>query len=571
MHRPPAFRRRLGPSLESVLSSGSVQMQVSRALRAITQKLQRVPRGLSSVARHGKAPVPERVGALHVPQGQRVSAVVCAVPGRPPSTAPSAILIRVLDRTARRCRTGTCTMHGRIETGKAPQAVRMAEGLIGNAPPSVTLMTRGDSRDGRLSFFVYTGTHADCSGRTDSVIIIGAGLGRGGSPDDGDVLEREPVPGGRAGLLETDEAPLRHRADHARPDRRRASTASASGWRTGSTWSRSTPLYRAFYPDGSTLDVHADPAAMADEIARVCGPAEAAGYRRYVDFVPELYRYEMRDFIDRNIDSPLDLLTPEPGPARRRSAASAGWRPRSRSTSRTRGPSGCSRSRRCTPGSRRTTRSRSTRSSPTWTRWPGVFFPKGGMHAVPRALAGAAEKHGVDIRYGTEVTRVETRGGRAPWRCTPPTASGSPCDVVVLNPDLPVAYRELLGREPRSVRRLTYSPSCFLLLAGSTATYTQTAHHNIPFGHAWTRGVRRDHRRPADERPVVPGHQPDARPTRRWRRTAADLLRAVPDAEPRRPASTGAVDGTALPRRGGARRWRRAATSASATASRSST
>ena len=28
----------------------------------------------------------------------------------------------------------------------------------------------------------------------------------------------------------------------------------------------------------------------------------------------------------------------------------------------------------------------------------GVFFPRGGMHAVPRALAGAAEKHGVELR-----------------------------------------------------------------------------------------------------------------------------------------------------------------------------
>jgi phytoene desaturase len=55
----------------------------------------------------------------------------------------------------------------------------------------------------------------------------------------------------------------------------------------------------------------------------------------------------------------------------------------------------------------------------------------------------------------------------------------------VLNPDLPVAYRDLLGREPWSVRRLTYSPSCFLLLAGSSATYSKIAHHNIHFGRSW--------------------------------------------------------------------------------------
>ncbi|MFZ0324823.1 MAG: FAD-dependent oxidoreductase, partial [Actinomycetes bacterium] len=58
-------------------------------------------------------------------------------------------------------------------------------------------------------------------------------------------------------------------------------------------------------------------------------------------------------------------------------------------------------------------------------------------------------------------------------------------DVVVLNPDLPVAYRDLLGREPWNVRRLKYSPSCYLMLVGSSAQYTRLAHHNIHFGRAW--------------------------------------------------------------------------------------
>ena len=119
----------------------------------------------------------------------------------------------------------------------------------------------------------------------------------------------------------------------------------------------------------------------------------------------------------------------------------------------------------------------------------GVYFPKGGMHAVPRALAGAAEKHGVQLRYGTSVSRVLVEHGRA---VGVETADGEriPADVVVLNPDLPVAYRELLPPEatPRRVRSQDYSPSCFLLLAGSTQEYSQIAHHNIHFGKAW-RGV----------------------------------------------------------------------------------
>jgi phytoene desaturase len=62
--------------------------------------------------------------------------------------------------------------------------------------------------------------------------------------------------------------------------------------------------------------------------------------------------------------------------------------------------------------------------------------------------------------------------------------------VVVLSPDLPVAYRDLLGLQPRRLRRLRYSPSCLLLLAGSTATYAGSAHHNLHFGRAWSEVFR---------------------------------------------------------------------------------
>ena len=73
----------------------------------------------------------------------------------------------------------------------------------------------------------------------------------------------------------------------------------------------------------------------------------------------------------------------------------------------------------------------------------GVYFPMGGMHAVPRALAGAAAKHGVQFRYGTEVAGVEIRAGRARGvRTTDGELIAA--DVVVMNADLPVAYERLL-------------------------------------------------------------------------------------------------------------------------------
>ncbi|HEY4898211.1 MAG TPA: phytoene desaturase family protein, partial [Candidatus Nanopelagicaceae bacterium] len=114
----------------------------------------------------------------------------------------------------------------------------------------------------------------------------------------------------------------------------------------------------------------------------------------------------------------------------------------------------------------------------------GVFFPKGGMHAVPRALAGAAAKHGVVFRYSTSVVEIEKKNGRATAIITD-TGERIECDALVLNPDLPVAYRELLGNTPRKVKNLKYSPSCVTLLVGTSMKYDHLAHHNIHFGQSW--------------------------------------------------------------------------------------
>ena len=348
----------------------------------------------------------------------------------------------------------------------------------------------------RLAQRAVPGRPRAVSGPTDHVVVVGAGLAGlsaamrlAGAGRRVTVLEREPVPGGRAGLVRTATADGEYRFDTGptvltMPDLI-ADCFDALGEEMGDWLELEpvTPLYRARFADASVLDVHADPEAMAEEIAAVIGPGEAAGYRRYVDFVTKLYRYEMKDFIDRNIDTPLDLLTPNLA----RLAAVGGFR-------------------RLAPkveqflSDPRTQRVFSFQSlyagvAPQdamalyaviayMDSVAGVFFPRGGMHAVPRAMAAAAEKHGVELRYGCTVERVEHSGGRATAVVTE-DGERIACDAVVLNPDLPVAYRDLLGVEPRRLRRLDYSPSCYLMLAGSAISYPDTAHHTILFGNAW--------------------------------------------------------------------------------------
>ncbi|WP_213013937.1 phytoene desaturase family protein [Paractinoplanes toevensis] len=330
------------------------------------------------------------------------------------------------------------------------------------------------------------------TGPTARVVIVGAGLGGlacalhlAAAGRQVTVVERESVPGGRAGRLslqgyEFDTGPTVLTMPSLIEEPLAAVGEKLSDWLELSPLD---PAYRAYYPDGSTLDVHTDTLAMAAEISRVCGPREADGYLRFVDFARKLWELERDHFIGRNLDTPLDLVNLN----LLKLLGMGGFRHlHPKIASFFRDP--------------RTQRIFSFQAMYAGLAphdalaiyaviayldsVAGVYFPKGGMHAVPKALAGAAEKHGVSFRYDTTVTSVEISNGRATGVIT---ADGDriPADVVVLNPDLPIAKRDLLP--PQRQRRLRYSPSCVVLHIGSKQAYGKIAHHNIHFGRHWKR------------------------------------------------------------------------------------
>ena len=136
-------------------------------------------------------------------------------------------------------------------------------------------------------------------GRTDDVVIIGAGLGGlsaalrlTGAGRRVTVLERAAEPGGRAGVLRTggyrfDTGPTVLTMPELIDE--------ALSWVGERLTDRLellplAPAYRANFADGSTIDVHTDPARMEQEIAEVVSDADAAGYRRLVAFLQRLYR-----------------------------------------------------------------------------------------------------------------------------------------------------------------------------------------------------------------------------------------------------------------------------------------
>jgi len=331
-------------------------------------------------------------------------------------------------------------------------------------------------------------------GSTESIVVVGAGLGGlsaalhlAGAGRHVTVVEREAVVGGRAGLIRDhgyhfDTGPTVLTMPELVDEALAAVGERREDWLT---LHRLDPAYRARFADGSTIDVHTDVDAMADEIAMTCSPADAAGYRRFVEFLRALYDIEMPHFIARNLDTPVQLL----GAPLVSLLARGGFR-------------------RLAPKVAQFFQDERLRRLFSFQAMyaglapadalaiyavitymdcvRGVYSPQGGMHEVPRALAGAARAHGVQFRMNTTVSRIEVTGGRATAVIT---ADGDrlPADVVVANADLPTVYADLLppGYTPRRVKRLTYSPSAVVLHAGSSSTYDGLAHHTIDFGNAW--------------------------------------------------------------------------------------
>jgi phytoene desaturase len=331
-------------------------------------------------------------------------------------------------------------------------------------------------------------------GRTDRVVVVGAGLAGlaaalrlRGAGREVTVVERLPGPGGRAGRLERggyvlDTGPSVFTAPELVAD-----TLAAVGEKLEDRLTL-VPLatsYRALFADGTALDVAADPEAFAAEVERLCGATEAAALRRYLGELAALYRLQLTAFIDRNLDSPLDLLRPELLALARRGGFGRLHRHVARRFA-------DDRLRRLFSFQALYAGVSPFRAIAAYAViaqldiGAGVRHPVGGISAVPAALAAAAADAGVEFRHATAVERVDVAGTRA----TGVVLAGGDrlsADAVVVTAD---RAGDLVPGLPRR-RRAVYSPSCVALHLGVRAGLPGQAHHTISFGAAW-KGVFRE-------------------------------------------------------------------------------
>ncbi len=345
------------------------------------------------------------------------------------------------------------------------------------------------------------------------VAVVGAGLGGlaatchlAGRGHEVVVFEREPVPGGVAGMIEGNG----YRVDTGPAVLTMLGILEATFNAVGATLDDHLtvqpldPMYRACFADGSELRVRAGVDAMTTEIEQFAGPKGADGFRRFTMWLRDLYDAEFEPFINRNFDSPLDLAARPLELARLvRLGALGRLAPKVASFF----------------DDERLQRVFSFQAlyaglSPFdalavfsiityMDTIEGVSFPSGGMHEVARGLAAAAEKAGATFAYSRPVERIDRGPDGVVTGVRLDTGERVAADAVICNADVASTYRTLLGiPAPRLVSRGRYSPSCALWLAGVRGPAPSgAAHHNLHFGRPWREAfdtLLRDARRMPD-------------------------------------------------------------------------
>ncbi|HMI18022.1 MAG TPA: phytoene desaturase [Sphingomonas sp.] len=245
-----------------------------------------------------------------------------------------------------------------------------------------------------------------------------------------------------------------------------------------------SPFYRLNWPDGTSFDYSNDEPALRAEIAKL-NPRDVAGYAKFLDYAAGVYHegYEKLGAVAfLNFKS---MIKAAPSLARYQA-----WRSvysivssfvedehlRQALSFHT-----------LLVGGNPMSTSAIYALIHKLEKAGGVWFAKGGTHALIRGMVTHFERLGGVVRLGEPVVEIETAGDRATGVRT---ASGwrQGFDMVASNADIMHSYRDLLGgsdrgrRVAKSLERKRFSPSLFLVHFGVKGTWPGIPHHMILFG-----------------------------------------------------------------------------------------
>jgi diapolycopene oxygenase len=256
---------------------------------------------------------------------------------------------------------------------------------------------------------------------------------------------------------------------------------------------RLDPQWRCFYDDGSILDLFANVDEMADKLESY-HPGSGEGYRNFQKFAERMNSITHRFFFYRSVGGMRDMID-----------LSIGFKPQLLADvlAMRMGRSVASTVRKYISDNRIAQMldhfvqyiGSSPDQSPAvlcgiahMQSAEGVWYPKGGTGAVPKALTRLASELGVDLRTGIGISRIGT-DARNRQITGLETDSGEfiEFDAVVSNCDSVRTHRELLGNDHQATRRFNrrrkYEPACsgVVLYLGLKKKYDHLLHHNFIF------------------------------------------------------------------------------------------
>jgi phytoene desaturase len=241
------------------------------------------------------------------------------------------------------------------------------------------------------------------------------------------------------------------------------------------------PFYRIYFHDGSTLDYSGDAAAMKRELAKFHS-SDGEQYDRFFQDIKGIYDAVITDglgstpflswrqllrFLPRALA--LGGLRPVYSTVRRyfadeRSRFAFSFHPLFIGGSPFKTPSVYV-------------------MIPYLEREGGVWFAKGGMYSLVKALAQVFMELGGTIHTNAEVSEIVVERGTAVGVRVGDAVM--PADAVVSNGDVPWVYRNLVRPEfrktwsDRAIDRLHLSMSCFLLYIGTNRQFPRLKHHTL--------------------------------------------------------------------------------------------
>jgi len=118
----------------------------------------------------------------------------------------------------------------------------------------------------------------------------------------------------------------------------------------------------------------------------------------------------------------------------------------------------------------------------------GVWFPKGGMGQLVKAMQTIGTEHGVNFYFNEPVTAIKVEKGKATQVKT--DKDTYPVDSVVVNADYAWAEMNLLDKKSQSYSdrywdKRKIAPSAYLLYLGLDKQLKNFKHHNLYFHPSW--------------------------------------------------------------------------------------